>query len=167
MTSCVLSPRLLVVWLSIAALGCWGSAELVGGFRTHMSSADVEGLLEAGGYEWEVIEKGGLPPGDQRPSYSGEKWRASHFKDRGFEGRVEVEFFNERLMAVSFFPDEFDSYLKSLDPEAKAQIGERLRLSWDPRVNVRVGSSPEGLRCVTWESVRLREEDRRWIADHG
>jgi hypothetical protein len=167
MNTRVLSPYLILVCLSLATFGCWGPADLIGGFRSHMSPAEVQAVLKARGSEWEVIEEGGLPPGDQRPRYSGAKWRASRFADLGFAGYAEFEFFNDRLAAVSFFPDSFDAYLSELDPQAKAQIGQPLRLSWDPRVNARVGSNHEGRRCVTWESVQLREEDRRWIADHG
>lgn len=167
MSTRTLSRLVVLACLTLSVSGCWGSTELMGGFRSHMPPTEVEAVLSARGVAWEVVEKGGLPPGDQRPQYSGEKWRATGFTDLGFEGFAEFEFFNDRLAAVSFFPESFDAYLSALDRHAKPSIGARLQLSWDPRVNSRIGANPEGRRCVIWESVQLREEDRRWIADHG
>lgn len=123
----------------------------------------LEAHLRAAGYRWTVRHPPPHEPSSRRPPFQVTTVSIDRFTHLGFEGKLEIELFNGRLMSARFLPGQLDAYLKAL----RAQTGIALPESGEgevivaPHLRIRIARKPH--RFVQWEDIRLVEEVLKWI----
>ncbi len=138
-------------------------AKLIAPFESYERSQTVQERLRDKGLEWNVVEDNKTASKDEtRPPFHVYVIRIGDFSDLGFKGVLRLEFFNDRLMAAWFYPDNFSSYRAAIE-ESHPQMRGRTSATIAPHVRVSFGSDYEEHNYVAWEDTRLREQFNHWI----
>lgn len=95
-----------------------------------------------------------------RPPFNITTVRVSEFSHLGHAGELIVDFFNDRLIGVRFFPSDVAGYRKALalrgiDPSTEGHTFGNTRI-WS-------AADHTGRSYVGWEDVRLAREMDIWI----
>jgi hypothetical protein len=86
--------------------------------------------------------------------------------DRGLTGRLELKFFNDRLLGAMFYPIDFAAYRKMLETQYPG-LKQADSLGLDFKTHVSLNVDYQGRRYVAWEDARLRAELLRWISTYS
>jgi hypothetical protein len=135
-------------------------AELLHGFASYSSPVQVRKSIPTN-LEVTTIEDSGLDPGDTRPRFDVLILSIPHFNDRGHSGELRLEFLNQRLLGVWFYPDAYESYVaflenSGLELSSEGEWNGRLTRVWTTR-------DFQSRQYVAWEDTRLASEQRKWI----
>lgn len=138
-------------------------AKLLAPFESYASISDVEEILKSRGLVWQVIEKEStIAKGERRPPFNVYIIRVGNFTHLGFEGKLRLEFFNNRLMATWFYPTNLSAYRKVIEehyPELRAKQASMV----GKNTGIEFGTDHEKHDYIAWEDVRLRDEFSLWI----
>jgi len=102
-----------------------------------------------------VIEDSKLAAGDPRPAFSIYTVRVPNASDKGFSGELRLNFFNDRLMEVRFYPDDVSAYRSAMRADKPGRF--------DRYVETRTAEDYRGHWYVAWADKRLRDELDDWI----
>ncbi len=164
--------RFLILMIASLLAGCWSNplvepgaiartpATLRFGLTSYASPDEVRSIM--GNMSPEVILDDSPPTGDC-PPYD-QLWLA--FKDQqdlGHSGELYVGFINGRLWTVTFFPDDYDSYVSALS-ESGTALNSQGEFSPSANVHGRTDTAFDGRWYVDWEDVRLSEEMGNWMS---
>jgi hypothetical protein len=154
--------------LSLLGCRCWGGfswdkpgAPLLDGFVSYSSQASMSGG-DLQGHDLEVVKSSPCRPGDPRPCFEISVVRTD-FEHLGCPGDLLLTFFEDRLYATTFYPKDFERYLRLLRESGidLPRRSEPLELSRFTRVWAAADDS--GREYVAWRDQRLFDEHARWL----
>ncbi len=139
------------------------SSPLAVGFSSYAAIDEVRSLL--GDSPVTVVEDSRLPPGDQRPPFNILVLSIS-FEHLDQSGKLRLEFFNDRLMSTSFYPDDLETYLEVLnDSGVILDRGGRCKIA--PYTEIWKSTDFNNRGYVNWEDERLQKEFDDWITRYS
>ena len=136
--------------------------ELIDGIESYQSSEVVIGMLRLEHDDISTIESSSLPEGDTRPPFTSVSYHIENYSHMGESGDLIVNFFNDRLLAVVFYPNNDESYSKVL-----AENGYKMREdAHEARPNVMVQKDKDYKEkfCFSWVDKRLEAQANRWLS---
>ena len=154
---------------------------LMGDFSSYESLESVSGKLNAAQVKFQPTSVRPAPS-SKYPPRDRDTIVANEFKHLGVEGKLTLEFFNDRLYEATFNPADPAEYapkLHAADPRLKRDhvgtseqvIGELRVASNVDFVNTDVGKNLQTKPYVIWQDLRLTklldEWDRRFVAMPG
>lgn len=144
-------------------------ANLESGVSPEEARAAIAELAPAD--RWEVVETSDLPPGDHRPRFSILRIRQEGVVHAGVTGTIELEFFNERLMLVKFYPAELKPYLTnmatklgtSVDAPGQETRAGRVIARFSRRTEMMVAMDFQDRVFVSYRDPQLLAEEEAWL----
>ena len=142
------------------------------GLQSYQSVRDVQQLLMGRSILFEesgFINKGLSPIPFVRPiDYQSTTITVQGFPHLGVAGRLEVEFFNDRLFKVRFFPSNPRRYFEAIAEKEGIWPGGPTRKEVGPHASMLAVSDDSGKGpYVMWWDSRLAEEESLWWRRHG
>ena len=141
---------LKLILISILCISCILSADdsikLFFGLKSHMSIKKVENIIEHKMGSWKIVEDTNIS--DKRPKYRFTKIKTTIFQYKGLKGVTFLEFFNDQLMAVVFYPK---------DRQYNSLINDR------ENSNAVIGKDIEGNLYLKWFDKKLEKKFRYWL----
>jgi len=128
------------------------------GLESGMSQHKTERKLKVKSAEWEVVDDRSPLSTDTRPPFHILTVSRKGANCGGERGDLQLTFYNDRLMYMQFYADNFNSVRDSagLDPRTgDAHI--------EPNTRVWAGRSEDGRRYVGWMDLLLKREYDNWI----
>ena len=125
---------------------------------------------------WTVIEDSHLPPGDKRPRSDVLIVEVRAFTHCGVTGVLGLQFYNDRLTATLFYPEDLPAYLHGLaakgihfePPHSQADVRAQAReVRLAPRTRIWLYRDYKDRDYIGWEDVKLIGEQNRWIDRHS
>lgn len=149
----------------------------LGEFRSYDSLEAARAVLARDGVEF-TLKALHTPFSEQYPPHNLDTITADSYKHLGNDGKLNLEFFNNRLYEVEFIPDDPAAYAEALHaayPELQRnRIGDALYLSGFLRISsnidlVRsaVGQSLRARPYVIWQDMRLIHQRDQWDKDYS
>jgi hypothetical protein len=145
---------------------------LINGLRSYDGVEAVKALLEKAGYAVgvSVIER---PSNSRYPPYRNDTLVVSNYKHAEFEGKLTLEFFNDRLYQTFFEPAKAADYLGRLRARGVALPVKRTGRSTLTIGNLlistnidfavsEVGTVMRAKPFVLWEDTRLTQQMKEW-----
>lgn len=139
-------------------------AKLINAIESYWSVEDLESYLTKRSLAWDL--KRGQRPGleDKRPPFIVDTVSIKNYPHLGFSGELVVEFFNNRLVGVRFFPRGIDKYIERLDSAENLDLARKREARVSEYTRVWIGeANQERKKYVGWEDVRLSNEMKQWI----
>lgn len=98
------------------------------------------------------------------PPYDVQLVTIENYRNLGFEGDLVVEFFNDRLSSVRFYPNDVVGFAREKMPQFDLSSERYEAGSLSPNVIVWTAvDRQKGRRYFGWKDVRLDTEMRLWI----
>ncbi|MDR3765354.1 MAG: hypothetical protein P4M01_14795 [Acidobacteriota bacterium] len=104
-------------------------------------------------------------PSDTRPPYRLLIISAKQQKVAGQAGRLEMTFFNDRLMTMQFYADDFASATRAVESAQKISLGSG-DAHLEPNTRVWTGKDAEGKTYIGWIDKFLQAEQDAWIRQY-
>lgn len=105
-------------------------------------------------------------PSDTRPPYRLLILSAKGQKVAGQPGRLEMTFFNDRLMTMQFYADDLAAATHAVEAQQKLSLASgESRI--EPNTRVWVGKDAEGHTYIGWIDKFLQAEQDAWIKQYG
>jgi hypothetical protein len=139
------------------------SSALIDGFSSYESVDDVKNFL--GNAVVTVVEDSQLALSDQRPPFSILVWSIS-FEHLNQPGKLRLEFFNDRLMSTTFFPNEMTTYIEALN-DSGITFDREGHGNNAPYTELWKSTDSNGPGFVRWADERLDEELDAWIMTYA
>ncbi|HEX8926912.1 MAG TPA: hypothetical protein VF786_14025, partial [Terriglobales bacterium] len=154
----------LVVLSALTAVSCRHKKDEIPptplgcGLESMMSQAKVERELKVKSAEWEVVEDRRPLSTDTRPMFHILTISRKATNCGGHNGEVQLTFYNDRLMYMQFFAENFDSARNSagLNP----RTGDT---HINPNTRVWAGRSEDGRQYLGWMDLQLKRDYDNWI----
>jgi len=165
--------RVLTVALIFAALAACNSesyteieqarASLFPGFESYTSVKEVKSKLPAEA-EIKVVEETSLAKDSSKPPYRIYAISVSPYTHLKKPGKLALTFYNDRLLQTAFYPEKLDDYVQALRRAGMGlTFGQELvngnTVTW-------IGTDFDNEHYVGWADKRLREQQRRWLANY-
>lgn len=138
------------------------NALLIEGVESYLSVDAFLLKLKARSLAYEV-ERSPTPEKSKRPPFNVTTVKVDAFSALGCTGQLTVEFFNDRLVGVRFFPSDMDEYRKRLLSQRGLDLLTQSEASASSNARVWSASDQAGRSYVGWEDVRLAKEMELWI----
>ena len=142
-------------------------SDLFFGLKSYSHIEEIKSVVVKNDGEWHVVENTESPASDKRPPYQYVRVTTNVFEDSNFNGVSTLVFYNDQLMAVWFYPDDWDGYEKHLSLDRGINIDKD---SWE-RVsnNIRnwIGVDYTGKKYIAWEDVGLSKAMKEWLQKHS
>ena len=160
------------------AAGRHSPLELISGFWSYQSIGETKNRLGPA-VRWSVLDDTPVPARGSCPRFDTFRLAVPNWGHLGEPGELWLDFVNDALYSVSFFPDRPDQYLELLK-RAGTEL-ERLPRTSELGAFVAFLASPvtsrfafsartwkatayTGRVYIGWEDPRIREEMHAWIA---
>jgi hypothetical protein len=127
---------------------------------TYESPAKVRQAI--GASEFRVLREDRRAPFDSCPRLDRLEASLGEREHLGRRGEVTVEFINERLAIVRFFPKDFQGYFAALRASG-VEPDEEGRFALSRELDGWVATHDDGREHVGWQDRRLYEEEFAWI----
>jgi hypothetical protein len=165
--------RVLAVALIFAGLAACDSesyteieqprAPLFPGFESYASLKEVKAKLPAEA-EIRVTEETSLAKGTSKPPYRIYTISVSPYTHLEKTGKLVLTFYNDRLLQAAFYTEQLDDYMQAL---RRAGMGLTFGQELVNGNTVRwIGTDFDNKHYVGWADKRLREQQRRWLANY-
>jgi hypothetical protein len=136
---------------------------LIDGIRSYSRVDEIRSLLGSLTEKWEVVENSGqTSANDPRPPFRIYATVIHGYQHLGFTGDLKLTFFNDRLMSATFYPDDFEGYVKRVRTTVP-QLAESKSVPLPPHSQVTLGTDYQQRKYISWEDARLVEEMSIWI----
>lgn len=137
-------------------------ANLIEPFQSYMGVEVVESLLSRQGLSWKVLDDNNtVKEGESRPPFRVYILAVENFQSFGFNGVLVLQFFNNRLLSTSFYPESPDRYKEEI--QSRFSLGAAKETRLDDKTVLKADFNYEDRFYVRWEDVRLSEELTKWI----
>lgn len=138
-------------------------AKLIASFESYENISTIQQRLKTTGLTWSLVENNSTVSKDsRRPPFHIYVIKVHAFKDSGQKGDLRLEFFNDRLMATWFYPENFTSYRSAIE-ERYREIRGKQSLVLPQHVRITFARDYEDRDYIAWEDIRLREQVDLWI----
>lgn len=142
--------------------------KLTFGLISYMSFREVEEILNKMDAKWSITEHTTLEKGDLRPRYELLTLETTIFKANGFTGKTNLVFFNNQLMSVIFYPDNWNNYKIYLKEVKKISLNQKDQ--WRAKnegVYMAINKDFNDRYYFLWEDMALKEEITIWIRKYS
>jgi len=139
---------------------------LMFGLKSYTSIDKIHKKINQKNGTWTIIENNKLAKNDKRPRYEIFTVSTNAFKDNKIAGITVLEFFNNRLMSVTFYPNNWTKYKKYLE---KKNINI-LNNQWKDTKNgvtIRINEDNQKKHYFETEDTTLIKEYNDWIAKYS
>lgn len=113
-----------------------------------------------------VIENSKLSDTDARPEFSIYTVMLPDYKIGNITGKIKARFFNNRLMSVWFYPNDYDGFEKLLKERYDIHLKNREKTIINC-VEINRWTDFEGNEYFGWSDVKLVKEQNDWISKHS
>jgi hypothetical protein len=137
--------------------------EILPGLWSYSSASEVGSTLQAAGYTWRVIDERSNDPGDPRPAFTMLQWAVDRYRVSEFNGTLQLEFFNDRLVRATYYPDDPTKFQQEATKIGWADEGSMEVTRESGRVRVRRGTDHTGRSFFAFEDVHLLDELEAWV----
>jgi hypothetical protein len=131
-----------------------------------MREPDVIAALGRSKQQFHVVYETSLPQGDARPPYSEKTISTTGVNCFGQPSDVSLSFYQAELREVTCYPKDVGAMVDALIRTGAVAEGRRDFSITRNGVAIR-GSETDGRWGVTFTSVRLTEDQRRWVAKYS
>jgi hypothetical protein len=141
---------------------------LIGDFVSYSAVSEIETILKAAGISW--TRSPDTAPDPRRPPFAEHQIVIAVYTHLGCQGELHLDFLNDRLESVLFYPIDFDKYTKAVETmEGKAlqRPSAMENQIWIEagRRKIAVGTElmDKKRRFVGWFDPRFEKEVNAWI----
>jgi len=139
---------ILVLFLFFSCSSSTGyPIDLIFGLKSYMPMKTVQNIIEQRNGTYDIIEDTCIS--DKRPKYKFSKIRTTIFKYKGLNGSTFLEFFNNQLMSVTFYPKNKKNIFMIDDIE--------------PNSIVTINHDIENKFYIRWSDKKLERKFQNWI----
>jgi hypothetical protein len=136
---------------------------LLSGFESYASIEEVKSKLPAEA-EIKVTEDTSLAKNNSKPPYRIYSLSVAPYVHLEKPGKLVITFYNDRLLQTAFYPEKLDDYVQTLK-RAGTSLGFAQELVNGYTV-IWIGTDFDNKHYVGWADKRLREQQRRWLANY-
>lgn len=155
--------------LVLLLLACRGSqpagTPLFKGLESGLSMEEVQQALHVPSEQWQPIDEYN-PPRGRAVGLRMQRVELRHFAQGDFEGRLVLNFFNDRLLRTRFHPVDFNRFKRIMAEKESLDLGPGKKAALEPATEIRVLRDHEGGTYVIWEDAELQAQwdavTRRW-----
>jgi hypothetical protein len=156
----------LCLFILLSAGACQKNpATLMGNLKSYSSMEEMELALGLGLKGIDTIENSKLNDGDIRPPYSIFTIEFD-YSDLEVNGRLQLSFFNNRLVYCGFIPADWKIYLRNLKDERGIDLSEQEKFT-KRGVKIWKGTDFKNRKYIGWEDNALDKENQSWIRQHS
>jgi len=130
------------------------SKELAFGLNSLSSMNDIQDIIKKRGGEIRIIENNHLIKSDIRPEFKIIKISTNIFKDKSLSGQTILEFYNNQLLSITFYPSNQTKY-KNV---SKKNING---------VKINTGIDFQNKYYKKWEDKDLLKNLNQWIEKYS
>jgi hypothetical protein len=138
-------------------------APLFPGFESYASVKEIKSKLPAEA-EIRVTEETSLAKNRSKPPYRIYSISVSPYAHLEKRGKLVITFYNDRLLQTAFYPEKLDDYVQALR-RAGIGLASGQELANGHTV-IWIGTDFDNKHYVGWADKRLREQQRRWLANY-
>ena len=138
---------------------------LINGIESYQSIEEFKCFLARDSFQWEESEDKPSPKG--RPPYNVHVIKLKRFSHLGFKGELVVTFFNNRLMATTFYPLDVVKYITAVEKKEGFHLSGDKNTKISPHTRVKVAVDYENRTYVDWSDSRLDQEMAIWIKKYS
>src|SRR5438874_1404513 len=162
-----MTTRKVAVALSCIALACTASdpesytdrqppVMLMQRFPSYSTERQIQALLP--GMALRTVVREALATSSKQPRLDLLGLSVANYSDLGYMGELQLEFSNDRLSSVWFFPEKYDDYLAKLN--TTGVVVERVGAATTARNPEIIAHHDErNRRYVGWEDVRIIQQE--------
>lgn len=151
----------LLLVLSLLLLACRGSqpagTPLFRGLESGLSMEEVQAALHVAADQWQPVDEYN-PPRGRGTGLRMQRVELRHFAQGDAEGRLVLNFFNDRLLRTRFHPTDFARYRKAMAEKENLDLAPGTKANLEPATEVRVLRDHEGGSYVVWEDTELQAQ---------
>ena len=136
--------------------------ELIGGFKSYESVEEAEKYI----HSQNLVARWTTLSADKNPTHEVSVLMVKYYVDLGHSGNLTLGFLNDRLLDVSFLPDEISSYFTALKSERNILIPKVGKLELPSGVIVKLVFNNNRIPFVLWIDARLDKEELAWYERH-
>ncbi len=139
-------------------------APLIAGLESYASRAEVLPKLTEG-VETKVVEDIARNKNASQPPHKVYAVKLLTYEHLRQPGQLLLTFFNDRLMQVAFYPENFDDYVAALRASGVAlRTGNELVVG---HTTIWIGKDFDNVPFIGWADERLRAQQRRWLSKYS
>jgi hypothetical protein len=127
------------------------SYELAFNLQSSMSTKEVTSIIEQKGGDWSIFEDMNIS--DDRPRYQLISIKTRIFKYKNFNGVTILEFFNDKLLSVTFYPSRQKRFVSLQQNSFKKNIN----------VNIVFDKNIENKLYIKWIDKKLEQILQNWL----
>jgi len=139
---------------------------LIGDFRSQMALEEWKIRMRQAGIKWQIVENQVVEAKGERPRFSNIRIAVNDYPDFGKKGNAQFQFFNEKLMAVRYFPNDFAAYQSRVWSENQAQTIQK-EILVKPSTRIYSAHDFRGMQFVCFEDIVLTQAMNQWIARYS
>jgi len=164
----ILCVGLLIHWVAACGSESFTEVEkarspLFPGFESYASREEVMPKLSRE-VEIKLVEESSLSTGSSTPPYRIYAISISPYSHLEQPGKLLITFYNNRLLQTAYYPEKIDDYVKALRRSGVAvENGQELI---NGHTMIWIGVDFDNVPYVGWADKRLREQQRRWMANY-
>jgi hypothetical protein len=161
--------RWLPAFLVFVLLACRGNqpagTPLFRGLESGLSMEEAQQELHIPSDQWQPIDEYN-PPRGRTVGLRMQRVEVRHFSQGELEGRLVLNFFNDRLLRTRFHPVEFNRFKRVMAERENLDLVPGKKLGLEPATEIRVQRDHEGGTYVVWEDTELQAQwnavTKRW-----
>jgi hypothetical protein len=151
----LLSPLLLLL------LACRGEqtagTPLFKGLESGLSMEEVQQALHVPAEQWQPVDEY-HPPRGRAGGLRMQRVELRHFSQGDFDGRLVLNFFNDRLLRTRFHPTDFNRFKRLMAERESLDLSVGKKAALEPATEIRVQRDQEGGSYVVWEDTELQAQ---------
>jgi hypothetical protein len=126
---------------------------------------EVQQALHLGADQWQPVDEYN-PPRGRGTGLRMQRVELRHFSQGDLEGRLVLNFFNDRLLRTRFHPSDFSRFKRLLAEKEGLDLIPGKKITMEPATEIRVQRDQEGSSYVVWEDTELQAQwnavTKRW-----
>ncbi len=141
---------------------------LIDEIESYSTIEEIKEYFGKRSYKYELLANDSFRGDEYRAPFIINTIHIEGYMNRGITGTLDVSFFNDRVIETTFYPSDFENYLKVLSKELDKELNIDSSVMLSPNTELWVGVrylSREGAekKCVSWIDIRLDDEMGQWI----
>ena len=153
--------RWLPSLLALLLLACRGDQSagtpLFKGLASGLSMEEVQEALRVPADQWQPVDEYN-PPRGRAVGLRMQRVEIRHFSQGDFDGRLVLNFFNDRLLRTRFHPTDFNRFKRVMAEREALDLAVGKKAALEPATEIRVQRDHDGGTYVVWEDTELQEQ---------
>ena len=131
-------------------------------FPSYSSFAEVKKLLQLRDDQVEALENSQSPQTSRRPPFNIYTIDVENLEIEGYQGKLRLSFFNDRLQSTWFYPENFEGLVNSLHFD-RSVLESGQGVMKKPFTRIWIYTDFQQKPYIGWEDVRLSQQKMDWI----